>query len=153
MATRLRSRAKELHDEDFYAWAGSQAQLLREGRFDELDLENLIEEVEDLGGALKRSVQKRAITIMLHLLKLQHSPADDPRLGWRETVRTQRTRLRIDLTPNLRRVLADDLSDLYDRARNDAEASLRDYGEDAEADALPDACPFTLDQITGDWLP
>jgi hypothetical protein len=153
MATRLKSRAKDLYDQDFYAWAGSQAQLLREGRFGELDLEHLIEEVEDLGGALKRSVQNRAITIMLHLLKLQHSPATDPRLGWRETVRTQRTRLRTDLTPNLRRLLADELSELYDRARHDAEASLRDHGEHVAADALPKACPYTPDQVTGDWLP
>ena len=153
MATRLRSRAKNLYDDDFYVWAGSQAQLLRDRRFDELDLENLVEEVEDLGGALKRSVQNRAITIMLHLLKLQHSPADDPRLGWRETIRTQRTRLRTDLTPQLGRLLADDLADLYDRARHDAEASLRDHGEHAAADTLPKTCPYTPDQITGDWLP
>ena len=45
---------------------------LRERRFDELDLANLIEEVEDLGGALERSVRSRARTIMEHLLKLQH---------------------------------------------------------------------------------
>ena len=31
----------------------NQAELLRDKRFDELDLANLIEEVEDLGGALK----------------------------------------------------------------------------------------------------
>jgi len=153
MATRLSSRAKHLYDEDFYVWAGSQAQLLRDRRFDELDLENLIEEVEDLGGALKRSIRSRARTIMEHLLKLQHSPARDPRLGWRETIRAQRSDLLDDLTPSLRRALGDELSDLYGRARHDAEASLRDHGENAAADALPETCPYTLDQITGDWLP
>ena len=152
MATRLKSRARDLYDEDFYVWAGSQAQLLREGRYDELDMEHLIEEVEDLGGALKRSVRSRARTIMEHLLKLEHSPARDPRLSWRETIRTQRSELLGDLTPSLQRTLADELSDLYDRARHDAEASLRDHGEHA-ADALPNTCPYTPDQITGDWLP
>ena len=90
---------------------------------------------------------------MAHLLKLQHSPAQNPRLAWRETVRTQRTRLLNDLTPSLDRHLADRLPDLYARARHDAEASLRDHGEHAAADALPAACPYTPDQITGDWLP
>ena len=90
---------------------------------------------------------------MVHLLKLQHSPAAEPRLGWRETVRTQRTRLLNDLTPTLRRELADELSELYVRARHDAEGSLRDHGEQDAADALPPTCPYTLDQITGDWLP
>jgi hypothetical protein len=45
------------------------------------------------------------------------------------------------------------LPDLYDRARQNADASLRKRGEMAAADALPTTCPYTLDQIAGDWLP
>jgi hypothetical protein len=127
--------------------------LLRAGCFEDLDLENLIEEVEGLADALESSVRSRALTIMVHLLKLQHSPAQDPRIGWRETIRTQRTELLNDLKPTLIRHLADRLPQLYARARHDAEGSLRDHGEQAAADALPTACPYALDQITGDWLP
>ena len=153
MATRIKPTAKNLYDDDFYVWAQNQAELLRDRRFDELDLANLIEEVEDLAGAMRRSVRNRTITIMVHLLKLQYSPATDPRLGWRETIRTQRTRLLTDLTPTLRGELADQLSEAYIRARHDAEGSLRDHGEQAAADSLPTTCPYALDQITGDWLP
>jgi Domain of unknown function DUF29 len=153
MATRIKPTAKDLYESDFYVWAQNQAELLRDKRFDELDLANLIEEVEDLAGAMRRSVRNRTITIMVHLLKLQYSPATDPRLGWRESIRTQRTRLLTDLTPTLRGELADELSDAYIRARHDAEGSLRDHGEQDAADALPRACPYTLGQITGDWLP
>lgn len=64
-----------------------------------------------------------------------------------------RTRLLNDLTPSLRHHLADNLAGLYARARHDAAASLRDHGEDAAADALPETCPYSVDQITGDWLP
>src|ERR687897_193775 len=147
MATRIKPTANNLYDEDFYVWAQNQAELLRDKRFDELDLANLIEEVQDLGGALERSVRSRARIIMEHLLKLQHSPAQDPRLGWRATVRTQRSELLNDLTPSLRRHLADNLPDLYERARHDAEGSLRDHGEQDAADALPATCPYTFDQI------
>ncbi len=153
MATRITTTARDLYREDPYLWARAQAALLREGRFAELDLTNLIEEVDDLAGALRRSVRNRAVTIMLHLLKLQHSPATDPRLGWRETVRTQRTRLLNDLTPALRAELAGELAALYARARHDAEASLRDHGEQAAAAALPAACPYGIAEIEGDWLP
>ena len=153
MATQVKSAAKDLHEEDFFVWSQRQAKLLRERRFDELDLANLIEEVEDLGGALERSVRSRARTTMEHLLKLQHSPAQDPRLGWRAMIRTQRSELLNDLTPSLRRHLVDNLPDLYARARHDAEGSLRDHEEQDAADALPKACPYMLDQITGDWLP
>lgn len=153
MATRIKPTTKDLYDKDFFVWSQKQAALLRERRFDDLDLENLIEEVEDLGGALERAVRSHARTIMEHLLKLQHSPARDPRLGWRATVRTQRSELLNDLTPSLRRHLADSLPELYARARHDAEGSLSDHGEHDAADALPASCPYTLDQITGDWLP
>jgi Domain of unknown function DUF29 len=153
MATQIKTTARTLYEEDLYLWAQAQAALLRDRRFGELDLANLIEEVEDLAGAMRRSVRNRTITIMMHLLKLQHSPATDPRLGWRETIRTQRTRLLNDLTPSLRRELAGELAEVYARARHDADASLRDHGENAAAEALPEACPYGLEQIEGDWLP
>jgi hypothetical protein len=153
VATRVKPTFKDPHEDDLYAWAHEQAALLRAGRFDALDLEHLIEEVEDLAGSLKSAVRSRATTVMAHLLKLQHPPAQNPRLARRETVRTQRTRLLNDLTPTLRRHLGDTLPELHARARHDAEGSLRDHGEPRAADALPASCPYTLDQITGDWLP
>jgi Domain of unknown function DUF29 len=153
VATRAKTSVKDPYEEDLYAWSHDQAALLRAGRFDALDLEHLIEQVEDLAGSLRSAVRSRATTVMEHLLKLQHSPAQNPRVAWRETVRTQRTRLLNDLTPSLQRHLADRLPELYARARHDAEGSLRDHGEQDAADALPATCPYTLDQITGDWLP
>ena len=145
MASRIKPAPKELYEEDFYVWSQQQAELLRARRFDELDLANLIEEVEDLGGAVTKSVRSRAPTILEHLLKLQHSPAVDPRPGWRDTVRTQR--------PTLRRELDEELEELYARARHQAEGSLRDHGKHTAAAALPETCPYTADQIIGDWLP
>ncbi len=145
--------AKDLYEEDFYVWAGRQADLLRARRFDELDLDNLLEEVEDLAGAKWSAVQNNARVVVEHLLKLDHSPATDPRNGWRATVREHRSRLELELTPRLRRMLADELPRLYGIARRNTAASMRDHGEDAAADALPEACPYSLDRITGDWLP
>jgi hypothetical protein len=153
MATRLNSRTSDLYEADFYAWAKRQAELLRAGKYRELDLGNLIEEVDDLGGALYRGVRSRVRTIIEHLLKLQHSPAEEPRSGWYDTILAQRDDLLDDLTPTLRRMLEEVLPEQYARARKRAASSLRRHGEDAAADALPETCPYTLDQITGDWLP
>jgi hypothetical protein len=153
MATKIKPAAKDLYEEDFYVWAECQAELLRARRFDELDLEHLIEEVDDLGGALKRSVLNNTAVILEHLLKLEHSPATEPRNGWRASVREHRRRLRIDLTPRLRQILQDELPGVYGMARDDAAAALRDHGEHEAAAALPETCPYTLEQITGDWLP
>jgi hypothetical protein len=153
MATQVKARTGDLHERDLYAWSKAQADLLRARRFAELDLEHLIEEIEDVGGALRRSVRNRIRTIVEHLLKLEHSRAGDPRVGWRAIVRTQRIRLRDALTPTSRREVESELSELYGDGRALAEGTLRDHGEHAAADALPATCPYSLDQITGDWLP
>ena len=129
------------------------SELLRAGRYRELDLENLIEEVDDLGGALYRGVRSRVRTIIEHLLKLQHSPAKEPRAGWYDNIVGQRDDLLDDLTPTLRRMLEDTLPEQYARARKRAASSLRRHDEHAPADSLPATCPYSLDQITGDWLP
>jgi hypothetical protein len=153
MATRIKPTSKPLYEQDFYAWSKAQAELLRAGRLTDLDLEHLIEEVDDLGESLKRSVRSRLRTIVEHLLKLEHSPAQAPRAGWYDTILTQRSDLLDELTPSIRREVEPALPDLYDRARENTLTSLRKHGEHAAADALPKACPYTLDQITGDWLP
>jgi Domain of unknown function DUF29 len=153
MATQIKPPAGRLYEEDFYAWSKAQADLLRAGRFADLDLAHLIEEVDDLGEALKRSVRSRIRTILEHLLKLEHSPARDPRGGWYDTIITQRSDLQDELTPSIRREVEPALPDLYGKARQNAATSLRAHSEPAAADALPATCPYTLDQITGDWLP
>jgi hypothetical protein len=97
MATRIRPKAKNLYDEDFYVWTEAQAALLRKRQFEALDLDNLIEEVEALGRAEKTGVLNTASVILEHLLKLQYSPAQEPRNTWRASVREHRRRLRRDL--------------------------------------------------------
>jgi Domain of unknown function DUF29 len=153
MATQVRHKAKNLYDEDFYVWTEAQAELMRKRQFEALDLDNLIEEIEALGRAEKSSVLNNTSVIIEHLLKLQYSPAQEPRNAWRASVREHRRRLRRDLTPRLRQILGAELPMLYGEIHDDTAALLQDYGEDAAADALPADCPYTLDQITGDWWP
>jgi hypothetical protein len=153
MATKIETRSDNLYEQDYYVWAERQAALLRLERFDELDLAHLVEEVEDLAALAKSSVFNNARVVMEHLLKLQHSPAVQPRRLWRASVREHRRRIEIDITPRLRQLLEADLERLYRMAERDVAASLRDFGEDDAAGALPSTCPYTVEQILGDWLP
>lgn len=153
MATKAPAGSAGLYEADFYVWAEEQAALLRARRFDALDLENLIEEVQGLADTKLAAVLSNAAVVIEHLLKLQHSPATDPRNSWRASVREHRRRLWIESTPRPAQILADRLPELYLRARDDAAGGMRDHGEHAAADALPPDCPHTLDQITGDWWP
>jgi hypothetical protein len=56
MANRIRSDisiappdAPDTYERDFYTWSLEQARLLREGRLDALDRENVAEEIESAG--------------------------------------------------------------------------------------------------------
>jgi hypothetical protein len=57
MATRVKPRS-DLHADDLYAWSRAQTDLLRAGRFGELDLAHLTLEIEDVGGAMKRNTSE-----------------------------------------------------------------------------------------------
>jgi Domain of unknown function DUF29 len=153
MATQVKPTAARLYEDDFYVWTQRQAEALRGRRLEELDLEHLAEEVEDLGSALRSALRSRTRTIIEHLLKLEFSPAEEPKRGWRQTIRTQRRDLADDITPTLRQDLLIELPELYERTRTDLAEDLREYGEHAAADALPVACPYTLERILEPWLP
>jgi hypothetical protein len=141
-----------LYEDDFYLWVGRQAELLRKGRFRDLDLAHLIEEVEDLGANLRSAVTSRTREIILHLLKLQYSPAVDPRGGWRESIGKQRDDLELEITPSLKRHLAAELETIYQKARRRA---VDDLAQDrVKPDQLPTTCPYTFDQIIDPiWRP
>jgi hypothetical protein len=134
MATQITHPAQNLYEQDFYAWSRRQAELLRLARFSDLDLAHLIEEVEELGETVYRPVRSRVRTILEHLLKLEHSPASEPKRGWRETIRTQRADLDEDLSLALRPRIEAGLPRYYAKARRDAAAALRDYGEPADTE-------------------
>ena len=146
------SRSHSLRREDFPLWAERQAALLRAGRFDELDLENLIEEVEDLSRRERETVESHVETIMEHLLKLELSNAARPRRGWLVTVDKQRARLAHKLTTTLRNHLESELPALYGGVRRPVARQLEK--DRVPADPLPAACPYKLDQILDpDWYP
>ena len=150
--TLSRSADAKLYEEDFYLWVEHQADLLRKGRLHDLDLAHLIEEVEDLGANLRNAVTSRTREIILHLLKLQYSPAVEPRAGWRESVGKQRDDLELEITPSLMRHIAAELEAIFQKARRRA---LDDLAQDrVKPDQLPTTCPYTFEQIIDPvWRP
>jgi hypothetical protein len=141
-----------LYEQDFYLWTQRQAELLRAGRFAELDLPHLIEEVEDLGVNLRNAVTRRTREIILHLLKLQYSPAVPPRAGWQESIGKQRDDLELELTASLQQHLEREFEKIFQKARRRA---IDELARDKVApDQLPKACPYTLEQIIDPlWQP
>ena len=62
------------YDNDFFAWTKEQADLLRAGEFARLDIENVAEELEDMGRSIRRELRNRLSILTMHLLKWQYRP-------------------------------------------------------------------------------
>ena len=79
------NKPNDLYATDFYAWTQEQAQLLRDGRFADLDLENLAEEVRSVGVSDKRQIESRLEVLMAHLLKWTYQPGARSQ-SWTRTI-------------------------------------------------------------------
>ncbi|HVC50803.1 MAG TPA: DUF29 domain-containing protein [Stellaceae bacterium] len=142
------------YDEDFYAWTRYQAEVLRALRTDDnrFDRENVAEEIESSGNSQRDAARSHVPRIIEHLLKMEYSPAADPRYGWMRSIVEARATLGDLLSATLRRDLEATLPKLYRDARQAALLSLLEYGEGDAAAALPPACGYTLDDILrDDW--
>jgi len=144
------------YEDDFYAWTQYQAEVLRtmavaDNRFDR---ENVVEEIETLGRSERDAVRSQIRRIIEHLLKLAYSPAEPPRFDWIETILDARQTLSDKISPTLRRDAEQSFDKLYADARKRAAIALRRHGEPDAADALPQTCPYSLDDICReDWYP
>ena len=125
----------DLYEADFVRWSEEQASAVRSAALSganlPLDWENLAEEIDSLGKSLRSELRDRLATIVEHLLKLQVSPATDPRGGWIEKIERERIDVDILLRENssLRATLAETIADAVDKAKGSAAASLKRYGE------------------------
>ena len=144
------------YDDDFFAWTQHQAMVLRtmavaDNRFDR---ENVAEEIESLGRSDRDAVRSQIRRIIEHLLKLAYSPAQQPRFDWMASIAEARAALGDKISATLRQDAEAMLAKLYRDGRRQAELSLRAYGEDQSANALPQSCPYSPDDIfREDWYP
>src|ERR1700737_883752 len=139
----MSSSAARLYEEDFVRWTEEQSSALRDaagvGTNLPLDWENLAEEIESLGRSQRHELRSRLAVILEHLMKLEHSPAIDPRTGWMDTI--SRARLNIEYlledSPSLRGELGPMIEKQKPRVARLATASLFGYGETVKQLPLP----------------
>ena len=150
-------RNRSLYEKDFFAWTVEQAAALRRGAQagtdPALDWETLAEEVESMGRSQRRALDSALLRIIEHLLKLEYSPAREPRRGWRDTVRAQRIDARDELADSPSLVPRIDLEAVYGKARPLTARTLAE-NDGIDPSVLPATCPYSLDQVLDDeWWP
>lgn len=139
----------QLYEADFTQWAQQQADLCRQGRFNELDIEHLSEELESMGARERRELVNRLAILLAHLLKWQFQPERRGK-SWRLTIKIQRLDVAalLQQNPSLRARLDEFMGTAYRRA------ILLAAGETGlDEDAFPALCPFSTEQLLGDHWP
>lgn len=143
-------KGKSLYELDFYQWAIHNADLLRQGKLNEIDIDNIAEEIEDMGINKKHEIASRLMILIMHLLKWQYQSQRRSR-SWKSTISTQRAELEIvfENSPSLKYGIEAVIVKSYKRAM-----ILFEDQTGISKKTLPDVCPYTFEQLSNyDFLP
>lgn len=143
MDTVVKTDLMNLYEINDHLWLEETIKLLEEKRFNELDLENLIEELKSLLRRDKSKVANLTEQIIRHLLLLQYWAIKSERNynHWKTEIIGFRSQIKRDLTTNLSNYLTENLESIYQDA-------LRFVKQKTEHSVkFPDTCPYTLEQI------
>lgn len=134
-----------LYNQDFVAWTEQTTRLLKEHRWDEIDLAALIEEVEDLGGRYKDAIESQLTRLLMHLLKWQYQRTGwRGEASWRSSINEARKQIRRlqKRHPSLKRYT----QEIFETCYPDAVEDASDQTGIPEKD-FPGTCPLTLEQV------
>ena len=141
---------KQLYELDDAQWLEETVNLLKKHQFQQLDLDNLIEELEDLGREKKNAVASLLEQIIRHLLLLQYwtKESEYNAVHWQEEIYNFRTQLGRKITTNLRNCLEKELNSIYQDALGFVKIKT------VNSVVFPPDCPYSLEQLLDrSWLP
>ena len=142
-----------LYDSDYQLWVENTINQLRQGDFQSVDWQNLLEELADLGKSERRTLESLLTRLLEHLLKLTYwqSQRDYNQAAWKKEIRNFRLQI-ADLladSPSLKSYLREILAKCYLDARN----LLIDETQ-LDASIFPVELLASLEEILDqNWLP
>ena len=125
---------------DYALWLDNTISLLQRKKYDSVDWENLIEEIEQLARSQRRELRNRLTTMLEHCLKLYYSNYNLDYRGWSETIKRSQRELKelLEESPSLNQYWDEIFLDCYAKALE----SLRE-NRDYQSFPFPDNCPFS----------
>ncbi|MBF0378002.1 MAG: DUF29 domain-containing protein [Desulfamplus sp.] len=138
------------YETDVAAWASEQAWLIRNKKFELIDIEHIAEEIEDVGKSEQRELANRMAVLIAHLLKWQFEP-ERRGASWTRTIKEQRKALGFHIkdVPSLKNKLFN--PEWQGAVWADAVTiAIKETG----IESFPETCPWTIENILSqDWLP
>jgi hypothetical protein len=134
-----------LYDKDFNCWLIEQADLLRQRRFDALDTENLIEEIQSLARDQRAKIATHLATLLELRILYDHVPTSPERDTCYADIVEQQVQIeaRDETSPSLYQCLPALLEKQWTRARTSARWRLETaYG--MPDTVLSEPCPYAI---------
>lgn len=145
MATKLQERepSAPTYQSDAAAWAMHQAELLRAGRFELLDRENLAEEIESLAKTEFRILTSALTIVLVHLVKWDFQPWERS-ASWYFSIEEHRRRITRQLreNPSFKRRIPEALDHVWPGVV--PQVLLQTLMDQRE---FPADCPYDWDEI------
>ena len=135
--------AEPLYETDFYSWTLQQARLIRSGKMEELDLDNILEELEGMGKSEHRALSSRLDVLLMLLLKWQYQP-EHRSSSWQGSIKEQRFRVAklLKENPGLKSELDAIMVDAYSIAKISA---FKETG--LSESSFPESCPWSFEKV------
>jgi hypothetical protein len=146
----MKTKLSQLYETDFNLWLEQTVNHLKKGNLQALDLDNLIEEISDMGRNNRREIFGRLKVLLMHLLKWQYQ-LEKRTNSWINTIDEQREQLELILrdSPSLKPYLADIFAECYQK---EVRGTVNETNLPKET--FPVDCPFTQEQVLNwDYFP
>lgn len=129
---------KSLYEQDLVAWLDDTVVKLKNGQFDDIDIDCLIEEIQGLSGRDKRELESRLEVLLTHLLKRIYVESTNDYRGWEVTIREQRKQIKrmLKQSPSLKNYLQENFSPVW-------ESALLEVREDYPTTTFPEKWQFS----------
>jgi hypothetical protein len=136
----------DIYETDFVRWTEQAVELLKQRKFNELDLEHLIEEIEDLGNSEKKAIRSQVTRLLMHLLKWQYQ-SEKRSASWSSSIKGSRKQIKrlIRDAPSLKNHMMEKLELCYQDAIEDA---IDETGFSAKI--FPSQCQWRAEQVLDD---
>lgn len=143
MTIELEANRQSLYETDYLRWIEITVEKLRVRNYSNIDWENLIEEIEDMGRSERRSLESNLIVVLTRLLKWQYQPKF--RSGsWKSSIVEHRRRIRKALkeSPSLKPYLEEVFAECYSDAVEQASAETG-----LPVETFPQLCSYTSAEV------
>lgn len=146
---------KELYSRDYPLWLETNISLIKEKSYQQVDWENLVEELEDMGRRHLDEAISRMVVILVHLYKIDNlrhftkSGFEKGGHGWIKTIINQRRHLNalFKAYPSIKSKITDEVDRAWTLAIPYIIEEAENLGVQIDESTIPEKSPYSYEDI------